>query len=168
MYVFGCMLALLISLHSLLRYNLQSLFILPVGLAALLAATVPASAAALVGLVVTSELFTTFPPGIMTAVALIPYAVRYLFPKINTAASGAFFLLMSGTIAAQLTLLSATQLFLGREATLSLQAIWYALPITGLALAFVFTTTIVFGLAVLWQERQPRADIFQRVKTPPL
>jgi hypothetical protein len=155
-YIFSAIVVLAFFLHAAFQHNLMSLFIWPLGIAALLPYTISTSALALMSLVVASELLATLPPGIMTAAVFTPYIIRRIFPKVETGISLPFLALMAGTVAAQLLILVIAQsVFWSWQWPIVWSDVWYGLPLIPLSYVLAFTTVVVFSLAILWREIMP-------------
>lgn len=151
--VFTAMAGLLAALHILLHSYTFSFIILPAALAILLAYTLSTSAVALILLIGTAELFSAFPPGVMTAIVLIPYAIRKLFPAVEVGISGLFFILIAGTVALQLVSLTITNsALLASQMPLTWLDIWRTVPVQPLIISFGITTLTLFSLTIMWHE----------------
>ncbi len=143
--------SLMATLHVWVKNNLISFFIWPIGFAALLPYAWPNSAWSVIALIVISELTSTLPPGVMTVVILVPFALKKWFSSVEVDISTTFFVLIAGTVFAQLLVIQGARLWqLG--ITLTLTAIWPALPVRPIIIATAFTSLVVWGLAILWQE----------------
>ncbi len=143
----------LAGLVHLLHNQTFSLFLFPVLVATLLPYTY--QPVWLTGsLILLAELLSTLPPGVMAIVIISPWLIRKIFSSVPIGISGTFYLLIGGTVAINLLILSIATLL--STSNLQLRNFWNYLPYIPIIQTFFATSLMAYALLILWDETIPR------------
>jgi hypothetical protein len=149
----GSIIAAALLLHVWLQVSTVSLVVAPLAIAAILPFIGSSSLVLLLTLILLSELMTTFPLGVMTATIITPFLIHRLAARVPADISLPFFLLITGTVATQLTIIIiANLLTLPRELLASWQDIWYSMPLWPGLYALGVMSVFVFFSILVWYE----------------
>lgn len=147
--------ALAIVLHALTQNNLMSYVPFPLYLAAVATWLLPKPWRYLLVLGIASELFTTFPPGVLTAVVALPLVVHWLRGRIALDLSFSYALLIALTVLLQLGILIGADLTIGGVHGEVWQAIpWLSASLVWLSLVSVTMITTIFAQSALPAEHR--------------
>ncbi|MEX1111932.1 MAG: hypothetical protein WEC84_00565 [Candidatus Andersenbacteria bacterium] len=141
-------------MHVILQDYLASYLVAPVTISLFMAFTI-APAPVVVLLVVLAELFSFLPPGVATAVVLLPFGSHRVFSKVEPRLSGSFLAVVSLTVALQLLLIGVAPLIPMWQTMDMWRQIWHSLPITPFLLSASTTTIVMYMGIILWYEVFP-------------
>lgn len=135
----------LILLHSIVRYHIASVFLLPISIPILIATAIPLPTIAIGFVLILLELFSSLPQGSMLLVFLIPFFTQYMMPWATPVASWKFFGYVGITVCLQLFLLIGISLF-DMHITLT------TIPLSVTILQIIGTSVSTFISAILCYE----------------
>lgn len=143
--------------HSVLRYGTFSVLLLPIFVSILVTYVASVPTYYLLILAVIAELYSSFPPGVMTLVVLVPWLVRSVMRERQPTLSFTFLVKIVVTVILQLAILSAIEVI---NLALLPEMDWMSalgqIPVRVLAIIVLVTGAVTYAAAILWQEITPR------------
>lgn len=141
----------LAGLHMWVHDFSVSFFILPVTLSVAMA-YMYANEYLVLPFVVLAEMFSSFPPGVLTAVILLPWAVRRLLPTIEVGMAGTFFQLILATVGLQMLVLSLVPIVMSAwQMGFSWHTVWYSFPLRPFVAGWAGSSVLMFILIIAWK-----------------
>jgi len=148
----------LAALAHLIHNSMASLFLFPVLVAVILPYSYQPTW--LTGtLVIFSELLSTLPPGVMMIVIISPWLIRKIFSSVDVSLSGTFYLLIGGTVAWELLVMTTSTVLTSNSGIpLSFQDAFVSVPVGPIIQTFFATSLLAYAMLILWNEIIPSHD----------